>query len=231
MSRYTLVVAGACCLVAGSLLPMGVAAAGGYSGGFADSVTLRGNTVTAQAWSSLREPPEICEGRRYPTVITGTKHAETLTGGPENDLIVGLGAATVLRGGAGDDCIVAGPGVERIDGGPGHDVCVVSAATTAVTGCEVTLRLYARHVAGLAPAPQPAPAPVARSVVGSTPVPAPSGGAPSNAPSAVPPAASSTAPVPPPGPAATQSTAPVAQPSDPPAATGALPNEQNGPTP
>lgn len=208
-------VAGVCCFIAGAFLPSGVAAAGTYS----DSVILRGNTVTAQAWSSLSEPPEACNGRRYATVTIGVKRSQRLTGGPKNDLIVGLGAAAVLRGGEADDCIVAGPAASEVDGGPGYDVCVVGAGVKVVTGCEVTLRLPTPRTAGSAPRTGSAPGaqvrvPAAQSPAGQVPAPA--------APAAPLPSTSATA---------TQSPAPAAQTSEPPAVTTPPLNDQIGSTP
>ncbi|MBI4037480.1 hypothetical protein HY382_00340 [Candidatus Curtissbacteria bacterium] len=67
--------------------------------------------------------PDECELLELnPTPIIGSAKAETLTGTPGNDLIMGLEGADKLNGNGGDDCILGGNGADRINGNAGNDV-------------------------------------------------------------------------------------------------------------
>ena len=57
-----------------------------------------------------------------PNPIIGTAKAETLTGTPGNDLIMGLEGADNINGNGGDDCILGGTGADSINGNNGNDV-------------------------------------------------------------------------------------------------------------
>ncbi len=61
------------------------------------------------------------------TPILGTNAAETLTGGPEDDLIMGFDKADRLVGNGGDDRLVDGAGSDKLKGGEGADVFVLLA--------------------------------------------------------------------------------------------------------
>jgi|GEM_PF-2275181 len=55
--------------------------------------------------------------------------ADTLTGGPQNDLLHGYGGGDSLSGGAGNDTLIGGPGHETLNGGPGTDVITTGGGT------------------------------------------------------------------------------------------------------
>lgn len=66
--------------------------------------------------------PEACDQiDLLPTPIIGTSKAETLTGTPGNDLIMGLEGADRINGNNGDDCILGGSGADSINGNNGSD--------------------------------------------------------------------------------------------------------------
>ncbi len=56
------------------------------------------------------------------TPIIGSSKAETLTGTPGNDLIMGLEGADKINGNGGDDCILGGSGADSINGNSDNDV-------------------------------------------------------------------------------------------------------------
>lgn len=67
--------------------------------------------------------PTACEQiNLLPTPIIGTSKAETLTGTPSNDLIMGLEGADKINGNGGNDCILGGTGADSINGNNGDDV-------------------------------------------------------------------------------------------------------------
>jgi len=69
------------------------------------------------------ELPDACDQiDLLPTPIIGTSKAETLTGTPGNDLIMGLDGADKINGNGGDDCILGGTGADSINGNNGNDV-------------------------------------------------------------------------------------------------------------
>src|SRR5438093_11563391 len=59
--------------------------------------------------------------------------AETLTGGPLNDTLFGLGGNDTLRGLAGNDTLDGGPGADTMIGGAGNDTYVVDNVGDVVT--------------------------------------------------------------------------------------------------
>jgi Ca2+-binding RTX toxin-like protein len=51
----------------------------------------------------------------------GTEGRNTLTGGPQGDVLCGLGGADRITGAAGNDVIIGGPGRDTLLGGAGSD--------------------------------------------------------------------------------------------------------------
>ncbi len=67
--------------------------------------------------------PDACDQiDLLPNPIIGTSKAETLTGTPGNDLIMGLEGADKINGNGGNDCILGGTGADSINGNNGNDV-------------------------------------------------------------------------------------------------------------
>jgi Ca2+-binding RTX toxin-like protein len=71
---------------------------------------------------SIDLPAECDQINLLPTPIIGTSKAETITGTPGNDLIMGLEGADHINSNGGDDCILGGPGADTINGNDGNDV-------------------------------------------------------------------------------------------------------------
>lgn len=70
---------------------------------------------------SVDLPDECDQLDLLPTPIIGSFKAETLTGTPGNDLIMGLEGADKINGLGGDDCILGGEGADKINGNDGND--------------------------------------------------------------------------------------------------------------
>lgn len=70
---------------------------------------------------SIDLPSECDQIDLLPTPIIGTSKAETLTGTPGNDLIMGLEGADKINGNLGDDCILGGTGADSVNGNNGND--------------------------------------------------------------------------------------------------------------
>lgn len=69
-----------------------------------------------------------------PSPIIGSSKAETLTGTPGNDLIMGLDGADKINGNGGDDCILGGTGADTINGDGGGDVLFGEAHADSLNG-------------------------------------------------------------------------------------------------
>ena len=82
--------------------------------------------------------------------VRGTEAAETLRGGPEDDLVCGLAGSDLLFGGPGQDRVLGGPGDDRItaqDGafgvvgcGSGRDSVTADATDLVGIDCEIVRR-------------------------------------------------------------------------------------------
>ncbi len=58
--------------------------------------------------------------------------ADTLTGGPQSDLLHGYGGGDSISGGGGNDTLIGGPGNETLNGGPGTDVITTGGGTDVI---------------------------------------------------------------------------------------------------
>jgi Ca2+-binding RTX toxin-like protein len=86
-----------------------------------------GAFVTPGAFGFAPGPPT---GR----FLLGTDQAETLTGGPEDDLICAYGEDDTATGGGGDDAIAGGDGADTITGGNGDDAIYGEAGQDDIDG-------------------------------------------------------------------------------------------------
>lgn len=57
--------------------------------------------------------------------VTGTRYADTITGGNRNETLNGAAGADLIKGGAGADLLNGGPGNDTLWGGTGNDLFVV----------------------------------------------------------------------------------------------------------
>lgn len=66
--------------------------------------------------------------------VRGTRYADTITGDPGPNHLMGLEGGDTISGGEGDDVLDGGAGIDVLDGGPGTDVCLRAEKT--IVGCE-----------------------------------------------------------------------------------------------
>ena len=83
---------------------------------------------------SIALPSECDTIDLLPTPIIGTSKAETLTGTPGNDLIMGFEGADKINGNGGDDCILGGIGADTLNGNGGNDVIFGEAGADSMNG-------------------------------------------------------------------------------------------------
>ena len=83
---------------------------------------------------SIVLPPACEQINLLPNPIIGTSKAETLTGTPGNDLIMGLEGADKINGNGGDDCILGGSGADSINGNNGNDILVGGRGADSIKG-------------------------------------------------------------------------------------------------
>lgn len=82
--------------------------------------------------------PAACAALNLTGLVTGSG---TITGGGQNELILGSAAADSIDARPGNDCVVAGGGADLLTGGSGTDVCVGGPDTDIfVTGCETQIQ-------------------------------------------------------------------------------------------
>jgi hypothetical protein len=88
-----------------------------------------GSLIIGQRFAGVYDTSPSCS--RFVATRVGTSGADTLHGGPDGDVIVGLGGddringwggADVICGGSGADVIYAGSGADYVSGGSGDDV-------------------------------------------------------------------------------------------------------------
>jgi hypothetical protein len=65
--------------------------------------------------------PRFPVGRGPPCAVSGTEHADVLTGSKYDDFAYGFGGRDVIRSGRGDDVVNGNEGPDTLDGGPGAD--------------------------------------------------------------------------------------------------------------
>ncbi len=65
--------------------------------------------------------------------LSGSEHADSLTGDTGNNRISGGGGDDVLEGGSGDDVLVGGGNADRMDGGDGVDTAAYAGSSAGVT--------------------------------------------------------------------------------------------------
>lgn len=83
-------------------------------------------TLTLAAVLALRE-----------NVFIGTTASETLTGGNDDDLIMGIGGNDFFYGGPGDDTLISGGGNDLMFGGLGDDLLKVEGNAVTLIGADV----------------------------------------------------------------------------------------------
>jgi Ca2+-binding RTX toxin-like protein len=80
--------------------------------------------------------PAACGDLYLSHIVRGSG---TITGTPENDLIIAGATSDTIDGLGGDDCILGGGCDDVLAGSEGNDVCIGGAGNNSFVGCEVDL--------------------------------------------------------------------------------------------